>query len=337
MARSRSNHAGRRVSPNEVLPEPERVLHMALESGAIGRVVWEAVAALSSGSDVRAVLDMLKAAPANSWAAELIGQQFASPARLSLLLREDPVDFDAVDALLRHLDITAAEPLLDELVSSSSRATRRGILERLARFGPDLEPLILPRLTDDRWFVLRNMLHVLNEADCSVQGVPLAAYQNHADPRVRREAVQLLLKDAATRDRALAGALRDTDPTIVQTAMKAARAGLPEAAATILAKRIVDPDFPPEFRAPALQLLGRSGAQHALECAAALCAGPGLAGGRCTTAAALGRDAGGTQEPCAQLVARTACPAAARAGGRIQRSDRERSGPRVPDQCPGTG
>jgi hypothetical protein len=161
-----------------------------------------------------------------------------------------------VDALLRHMGLSAAEPLLAELVNSGSRATRRGILDRLAAFGPAIEPLILPRLSDDRWFVLRNMLHVLNEANCTVQGVPLDAYQNHADPRVRREALQLQLRNDGTRARALTSALRDSDPTIIQMALKAARAGLPAAAANILARRVEDADFPPEFRSRARALLG---------------------------------------------------------------------------------
>jgi hypothetical protein len=143
--------------------------------------------------------------------------------------------------------------------------TRRGIIERLARLGPAIEQQVAARLTDERWYVQRNMLHVLNEAGCSVANIPLIHYQNHTDPRVRREAMQLLFKDDVTRERALAMAFRDTDPSMLRTALKAARSGIFDSAVPILAKRILDPDFPPEFRLPSIQLLGRSKSLLALD------------------------------------------------------------------------
>ncbi len=252
-------------APADVLPEPERVVQLALESGVIGNVVWAAVAALSGEPELRRLLGMLKDAPEGSAAAQLIGQRFATPEQLAQLLGEDPVDFDAVDTLLRHLQLASAEVLLAELANSNSRVTRRGIIDRLTKLGPAIEPLVTARLTDERWYVLRNMLHVLNEAGCSVAHISLASYQSHTDPRVRREAMQLLFKDIVTRDRALAMAFRDTDPSMLRTALKAARAGLSDSAVPILAKRILDPDFPPEFRLPSIQLLGRSKSMLALD------------------------------------------------------------------------
>jgi hypothetical protein len=251
--------------PAEVWPEPDRLVQMSFESGALGPQVWEAVGQLSGDAGLRRLLGMLKVAPENSPSAERIGQHFATPARLSVLLREVVVDFEAVDTLLRHLKLAATETLLEELVNSNSRATRRGILDRLARLGPTIEPFIIPRLHDDRWFVLRNMLHLLNEAGCPVERVPLNQYQSHSDPRVRREAALLLLKDPASRDRGLIIALRDTDPSTLGLALRAARSGLPDEAVSILAKRITDDDYPPEFRLPAIQLLGRSRSERALE------------------------------------------------------------------------
>src|SRR5688572_15091942 len=74
-------------------PEPERVIQFAFETGAIGNVVWSAVATLGEGEGVRRLLEMIKQAPANSRAADAVAQQFANPTRLAMLLHEDPVDF----------------------------------------------------------------------------------------------------------------------------------------------------------------------------------------------------------------------------------------------------
>jgi hypothetical protein len=252
-------------TPAEVTPEPERVVQLALETGVIGAVLWTAVAELSSDEKLPDLLRMLKSAPADSPAARMIAQQFANPQRLIQMLREDPIDFAAVDALLDPMRLNAADTLLNELISSPSRATRRALLERLARLGPGIEPMVLTKLRDERWFVLRNMLHLMNEANCPIDKLPLEVYQKHADPRVRREAAQLSFKDPMARDRALAASFRDADPSLIRAALKDARQGLPDAAVPILAKRILETDFPPEFRVPALQLLARSKSLLALD------------------------------------------------------------------------
>jgi hypothetical protein len=249
----------------EITLEPDRVVYLALETGAVGSVLWSAVAALSEGEDLRRLIGMLKDAPEDSRAADLIAQQFASPQRLTQLLREDPVDFEVVDALLEPMKLAAGETLLNELIRSNQRVIRRGIIERVARLGPGLEPMIIDRLKDERWFVLRNMLHVMNESGSPTTRVTVTEYQTHSDPRVRREAMLLLFKDPIARDRALATAFRESDPALLRVALKAARTGLPDAAVPILARRIFETDFPPEFRVPSILLLGRSKSMLALE------------------------------------------------------------------------
>jgi len=53
---------------------------------------------------------------------------------------------------------------------------------------------------------------------------------------------------------------------MIRAGMKAAaRDGLPDVAVPVLAKRILDQDFPPEFRVPSIQLLGRSKSVLALD------------------------------------------------------------------------
>ena len=249
----------------DVKPEPERIVKLALEAGAVGPPLWEAVHAMVLADEVRELVGMLKLAPENR-ASSMIGSQFANPQRLGTLLREPEVDFGSVDVLLTHMGATATETLLEELVASTSRATRRGILERLARLGPGIAPAVIERLLkEERWFVLRNMLHVLREANCSVQNVALPAFQSHTDARVRREAILLLFKEPIARERAVTAGLKDTDSFIIRSSLKEARNGLPDVAVPVLAKRIFDQDFPPEFRVPAIQLLGRSRSVLALD------------------------------------------------------------------------
>lgn len=250
-----------------VAPEPIRVLDLAFETGAMGTVVWSAVSVIGETQEgVRRILDMIKHAPAGSHAASVVAQQFANAPRLATLLHEDPVDFDAVDALIPHMGEAAAPAMLDGLVDAKSRATRRGLLDRLVTIGPGIGPMIADRLkSDHRWYVQRNMLTLLREANCQMDQVQLEKYTTHADARVRREATQILFSLPMERDRALAAAMRDTDPGLLKVALRAARESMPESIVPILAKRVVDPDFPPEFRTSALFLLTRSSSVLALE------------------------------------------------------------------------
>jgi hypothetical protein len=255
------SHAG------SVAPEPERIIALAFETGATGSVLWTALAQLGEGENgVRRILGMLKNAPADSRAAKTVAQQFANPQRLAMLLHEEPVDFDAVDTLLASMGDAAGGALLDALVEAKTRDARRGLLDRLAKIGPSIAPLVVNKLkSDQRWFVQRNMLTVLREAGCPLDQVPLDLLVNHADARVRREATHLQFQNPAERDRALLAALRDSDASMIKIGLKAARTALPEAAVPILAKRVLDPAFPPEFRTSALQLLARSSSVLALE------------------------------------------------------------------------
>lgn len=247
-------------------PEADRVVQFAFESGALGNVVWNAIAQMGDSGGVRRLLDMLKHAPPGSRAADAVAQQFANPTRLTMLLQEDPVDFGAIDALVARMGEGAATALLDGIAEAKSRETRRSLLERIVGLGPNVCGLVTERLRkDERWFVQRNMLTILRELKCPIAQLPLDKFLGHTDPRVRREAMQLQFSDPLQRDRALITALRETDSQIVKVALQACRGGLPEAAVPILAKRVIENDFPPEFRPAALQLIGRSNSILALE------------------------------------------------------------------------
>ncbi len=250
----------------DVKPEPERIVALALEAGAVGPPLWEAVHTMVVADEVRELIGMLKLAPHDNRASSMIASQFSNAQRLGNLLREPEVDFGAVDVLLRHMGQSATDALLEELTTSGSRVTRRGILDRLASLGPGIGAAVTERLIkEERWFVVRNMLHVLREAGCAVQNVALPTFQNHSDARVRREAMQLLFKDPIARERAITNGLKDTDPYMIRAALKESRRGLPDVAVPVLSKRIMEQDFPPEFRVAAINMLGRSKSVLALD------------------------------------------------------------------------
>ena len=243
---------------SSIAPEPSRVIALSLESGAVGSAVWTAVRELTlTESGVRTLIDMITQA-ADSAAKRTLTEQIATAPRLTSLLRESEIDFAAVDMMVNYLGANAAKPLLDELVAAPGRGTRRALMDRLVRLGPDIAPHVLERLGDQRWFVVRNMISLLRETDAGVEPAQLDAFVTHADARVRREVLQLRMDNDETRDAAVTAALKDTDKNVLRTALHTARSTLPPAAIHVLADRVVDPNFPPEFRVMSLYLLGRT-------------------------------------------------------------------------------
>lgn len=250
---------------SSIAPEASRVVALSLESGAIGTVVWASLKEQSrTEKGVRELINMLSRAPA-SRATEMITEQITSPARLSALFREDPIPFDSVEMMVNHLGLNATKPLLDELVDAQTRTTRRAIMDRLVKLGPDIGPLVQERLHDSRWYVVRNMISLLRECGCAVDHSLLDRFASHEDPRVRREMLQLRMENPALREAALASGLADKDKSVLRAALQSARSNMPQSAVPGLAKRVLDNDFPDEFRVMALFLLGKSGHIAALD------------------------------------------------------------------------
>jgi hypothetical protein len=254
-----------RRSGGRAAPESDRIVEMAIECGALGGSVWLALQEVVEEGGTARVIDLIKAAPEDSAVASAIMKRIGTPSELRSLLTREPFDGAAVDALLRGMGIAAANVLLEELVESTQRLTRRYLIERLARFGPEIRPLVEGRLKDQRWFVQRNMLALLRAARCPADRVIGGRFLAHKDARVRREAVLWCLETPVTRDEAQVAALGDRDVAVIRPALQAARSSLPGSAVPILAKRVLDSDFPPEFRVLAINLLGRSGSTLALE------------------------------------------------------------------------
>jgi hypothetical protein len=246
-------------------PEAERVVQMAIEVGTLGDAVWTALNDMTESSGVGPVVELIKRWPAPDATTSAIMKRVVTPQELARALEQEPLDQQAVDAMLQGLGLGAARVMLETLVESRSRVTRRFLLERLVAFGPQIQPMVEGRLRDSRWFVQRNMIALLRAAACRADMSTAGRLLQSGDPRVRREVVLWCLETAETRERAIIEALKDSSADVLRPGLQAARAGLPQAAVPILAKRVLDADFPPGFRVLALSLLGRSGSALALE------------------------------------------------------------------------
>jgi hypothetical protein len=252
--------------------EPERIVQMALETGAAGPATARAAAALVERGRVVELIGMLAGlAPANA-AAQLIWGQLARPETLLAALRTQPIDTAALDALVARMGLDAAPTLLDEMASAVSRLARLAALERLAGLGRAVGPLAAERLSDGPWYVLRNLLTLLRMVDYVPGEAPVHELLRHADARVRREALKLLLAHRQFRDRALCIGLTDADVRNIRIALNAASDGYPPAAVSLLIRRIDDAAATSEMRVQAIRALRAERSSLVLDALLRLCA-----------------------------------------------------------------
>jgi hypothetical protein len=247
-------------------PEPVRLVQMAIEAGGRGGVLDRAVDALVAGGRVSELLDLLERAPADNAAALAVRERVVDPAMLKLALTGAPVDFALVDRLVSALGERAVEPMLDVLAESESRQVRRGLIDRLQRLGEAVKPALAARLGDERWFVLRNVLYLAAELPGPV-ALDVSALRQHPDPRVRREALRVMLRQEGDgRTRALAAALSDADPRVKRLALAAAaERGCPDAAVPLVVAVASDDELDEDLRVAAVRVLGGQGGRLALE------------------------------------------------------------------------
>jgi hypothetical protein len=247
-------------------PEPERILKMACEVNAVGGALERAVDVLVVNKRFGAVLDVLEIAPGPGTAAAWIGARAITPEAVRAVLLLSPVDLPLLDRMVARLGVAAADPLLDVLAESESRQVRRAILDRLQRLGEALGPKLIPRLADERWFVLRNVLFLAAEMPYPPAGLNATSFRQHPEQRVRREAFRIHFKDPAERTRALCMALSDAEPGLKRLALAAAsEGGCPEPAVPLVVTIASDPDQESDVRVGAIRVLAAHGGPLALD------------------------------------------------------------------------
>jgi HEAT repeat protein len=122
----------------------------------------------------------------------LSSESFSTPL-ISDLARIDRERDGAGMSLLLEIGTPLISPLLDRLSTENSRTVRRLYLNVLGRLGKECVPQAVSRLTDSRWFVVRNMLYLLREfGDASI--LPqVRQCVNHPHPKVSQEAMKTCL------------------------------------------------------------------------------------------------------------------------------------------------
>jgi HEAT repeat protein len=134
------------------------------------------------------------------------------------LLRQgsEPQQIDDVAAYLRLVPEEGLREFTALLADEPDRRTRVRMCEVLARVGPPVIPVLVARLGDQVWFVVRNALYILGKVRQASSVLPsILAAVDHPHPRVRVEAIRAasLIGGAGSTAR-LSRCAQDPDPAV---------------------------------------------------------------------------------------------------------------------------
>jgi hypothetical protein len=243
--------------------EPEILVKMALELDCVGPAVYAAIDEMLSLRQLPYLAGLLRLAPRTASAEEL-WRYVATPTRLESELANLPIDQEVVTILVDRIGADAADSLLDRLASANDRSTRAAVMKQLLALGPGGGRLAAARLPDAPWFLQRNILVLLGKLGSWPEGFSPLTYAQHADPRIRREGIKLLLDSPEHHALAVFAGLGDSDVSIVGLALSAALERCPPEALPLVERIAADPRQSSELRVAAVRILARTRAPQAL-------------------------------------------------------------------------
>lgn len=252
-----SRHPGGATTTNEEHPaEAIRLVLISLETDTVGDAVWTALQELVSDGRASEIMKLVDDPNVAEDIQEHYWTRLATPENMRILLANEPRDTEVVELLLERMGMAAAQPMLESLEVADNRTLRRRLLTRLGNLGPSIGPMLIERLPLSPWYVQRNLLALLGSLPEIPADFSPAVYAENDDPRVRREAVKLMLRIPGLRDEGILGMLGDDDEANVRLGLSAALEGCPPAAVRRLMVLLGDGKVSAEIRALAIRTLG---------------------------------------------------------------------------------
>jgi len=243
-----------------------RLVQMALEMGEAGDDALHAADELVKEGRLVQLYGWIDAVPPSAATARL-QERLTSARSVREVLLGDAPDLPAAQMLLPTLELHSLPVLLEVLELSGDRRIRRMVFDHLVQMGPAIGPLVLARMEDASWYVLRNLLALLREVHPGAGAgggwkLPhgkLSELMSHAHVKVRQEALRLLVADPVARSAAIWTALEDGDDAMAHVALEAIANGtapLSQELAVRILLFIERPRTDPELTARAIQALG---------------------------------------------------------------------------------
>jgi hypothetical protein len=237
------------------------------------RVLRQTVTA-GSWTEARHCLALLRKCGRHSeWSLESFTQELFQPISVAGVIekldqQEAPALAEFI-ALARDMGPPAVDWLNLALAESQQRRTRRALAEAIAGLCRDDPEQLAPWLADPRWYVVRNIVHILGWIGGERTIGLLETAMRHPEPRVRQEVVAALGQAGAGRARPLLlGMLEGADPRLFCSVLHQLAVERDPQTAAVLMRHLVDPELeqrPLEVRRAIYSALAATGDDGILE------------------------------------------------------------------------
>jgi hypothetical protein len=237
--------------------EPFRVLALGLELQVTPVSVLAAARRFADQGHVAEALQMLDQPGNTPEVARAIADAVLEAGLLGRLVADADPDWGLVGRVARHTGTGAVGTLLEALSAAEERATRRRLLDLLVEVGGGAENELIDALDGASWHLTRNILTVLSQMP-HVEAVDrITPLLENPEFRVRLEALKVLVRQPASRERAVSAGLEDGDPQLARLALTALDGVCPPTlvASVITALGIEDEDV----QLQAIRLVATSG------------------------------------------------------------------------------
>ncbi len=259
-------------------PEPQRIIMTCLELGVVQAGSRRAVDRMVESGQTGMLLDMLDRVNADNPVVPELKEAVFNRSTVIRVLSLEPVDLDTVARLVKGVGLESVGTLLDALSTAKERKVRARLLDIAAQLGPSIGGDVVSRITGAPWFVQRNLLRLLGMLQELPEGFSLGAHIRHPDPRVRHEALRIMLRDRMRRPEAIKRALEAPDPPTVRLGIMAASEGCPPGVAPLLLQRIHSGQLDPQLRASAIKAVASVDNPNVIACLLGLSISKGTLG-----------------------------------------------------------
>ncbi len=233
--------------------EPERMIQIAIEVGAMGPQIRTAMVDLCKSGRVDVLLDLVEKAPSPEEAAP-VWDFLVRERILESLLEQTRIDIPLVRRFAQRLGAAAASILLDAALVFDDAKTRAQFYELLQSFGDEVGTIAARRIPGAPPIIQREFLALLGRLNTLPPGFSAKDYLGSEDPLVRREAVKLQLRDPAAREAAIMTALADADDRVVFSGLTAAQESCPRAAFALIKQRVSRGELDAQLRTMGIRI-----------------------------------------------------------------------------------
>jgi hypothetical protein len=217
--------------------EPERMIQIAIEIGAMGPQIHSAMAGLSKSGRVEVLLDLVEQAPKGG-AAMPVWDFLVEEGVFESLFEQPRIDIPLVSRFVRRLGASAAPTLISAALVIDDAKMRAQFYDLLQPFDDDVGLAVAQRIPDAPPAVQRELLALLGRLTTIPSGFSALDYLHNPEPLVRREAVRLLLRHSSTREQAIMSALADADDRVVFAGLTASQEKCPRDGIKLIRERV---------------------------------------------------------------------------------------------------